>query len=80
LLMDDKVKIRKKIIKRLEEMPKSRLGKVFEYIESLENKAKHKKDILSFAGSWKNIDPALFEELTSGVQERRTRTSRRRVL
>jgi hypothetical protein len=78
--MDDKVKIRKKIIKRLEGMPKSKLGKVFEYIESLEEKANRKKDILAFAGAWKDIDPELLEELTSKLQDRRAKTNVRRVL
>jgi hypothetical protein len=78
--MGDKFKIKKKIIKQLDQLPKSKLGKVFKYIESLEGKEKSKKDILAFAGSWKNIDPELFEEFTTRLQDRRTKTNGRRIL
>jgi hypothetical protein len=71
--MNDKVKIKEEIIKRLEEMPKSKLDKVFRYIESFEEAAKKKNDILSFAGSWKDIAPELLEELTCRLQGRRTK-------
>lgn len=79
--MDNNLKIKNKIIKRLNEIPESKLDSVFHYIDSLGEKEKKKNEILSFAGSWVDIDPELFDTLTGKLfKERRNKNSGRRII
>lgn len=77
--MDDKVKIKNKIIKRLDEISESKLDKVFNYIETLGGREKNTNEILSFAGTWNDIDSELFSEFTEKLLDRRTKNSGRRI-
>ncbi len=66
-----KDKLKDKIINRISSMSRERLKNIDEYIDQLEEKNKKKQEILSFAGSWKDIDKEVFNDLTDRLQENR---------
>jgi parvulin-like peptidyl-prolyl isomerase len=70
--------IRKKIIRRVEKASDSELDRISNYIDNLKEKEKRKKELLAYAGQWKDLPKELFEELTTNLHNRRN--SRRNVL
>lgn len=50
----------------MENIPDTQLEQLLAYVEKIENLTDKKKSILSFAGSWKDIDQDLFEEFING--------------
>lgn len=62
-------KLKIEIIQRLELFPISKLRKVLSYIRNLDSDVeKNRKDrILSYAGSWKNLDIDVFNDLTQNL-------------
>jgi hypothetical protein len=70
--------IRKKIIKRVEKASDAELDRISNYIDSLNEKEKRKKELLAYAGQWKDLPKELFEDLTINLHKRRG--SRRNIL
>jgi sulfur transfer protein SufE len=70
--------MRKKIIKKVEKATDSELDRISNYIENLKDKEKRKKELLSYAGQWKDMPKKFFEDLTTNLTTRRK--SRRNVL
>jgi parvulin-like peptidyl-prolyl isomerase len=70
--------IPKKIIRRVEKASDSELDRISNYIDNLKEKEKRKKELLAYAGQWKDLPKELFEELTTNLHNRRN--SRRNVL
>jgi parvulin-like peptidyl-prolyl isomerase len=70
--------IREKIIKRVEKASDAELDRISNYIDNLKEKEKRKKELLAYAGQWKDLPKELFEELTTKLHKRRN--SRRNVL
>jgi chromosome segregation and condensation protein ScpB len=70
--------IRKKIIRRVEKASDSELDRISNYIDNLKEKEKRKKELLAYAGQWKDLPKELFEEFTTNLHKRRN--SRRNVL
>jgi hypothetical protein len=70
--------VRKKIIKRVEKASDAELDRIGNYIDSLNEKEKRKKELLTYAGQWKDLPKELFEGLTTNLHKRRG--SRRNVL
>ena len=71
--------IKKKIISRLENFPANKLEDVWNFIDHLEEENANKKTLLSFAGTWKDIDDTLFEDLTTNLISRRKSGSAKRI-
>ena len=69
--MKNEKKIKSRIIQRLDKISRNKLKDVLQFIERLENNGSSKKDILSFAGSWKDLDDATFNDLTRNLHKRR---------
>ena len=55
---------------RIENLSEERLKDVFNYLEFLE-KETASSDVLSFAGSWSDMDSDTFDGLTVDLKERR---------
>ncbi len=70
--------IRKKIIKKVEKANDSELDRISNYIDNLQAKEKRKKELLAFAGQWKDLPKDIFADLTINLPKRRA--SRRNVL
>lgn len=75
--MTEDSKIRQRIVKQLEKLSGDKLRDILEYLKSLESGSVNKKKILSYAGSWSEIDEDIFSELTNDLIKRRKRSSRR---
>jgi hypothetical protein len=72
------IDIKAKIIKSLQNFSNDKLEDVWNYIDHLEEENSNKKKLLSFAGTWKDIDDSLFEDLTVNlINRRRTGSSKR---
>ena len=68
--------IRKKILKKIENLSEERLNIVWELLKDLEDSNKNKAVTLSLAGAWKDFDEDFFEDLTTGLQARRSSNKR----
>ena len=65
--------IKHKIIKHLDKVPDELLKEVYAYLMSLEKSENKKERILSYAGSWSDMDDETFDFLVKSVRERRKR-------
>jgi len=67
--------IRKKLIQeilnKIDTIPEKKLKELLEYINKIEDTADLKKGILSFGGSWEELDQDLFDDLTINLQVNR---------
>ncbi|MBA7546415.1 hypothetical protein ES705_38805 [subsurface metagenome] len=70
--------IRKRIWKRIERMSSDKLNDILKYLESLDTNMKNKKQILSYAGTWNDLDSETFSEFTDNLIDRRISSSRRK--
>jgi len=75
--MISKGKIRRRLIKKIENLADDKLGSVEKYINSLESEIKNKTEILSSAGIFKDLDSKTFDELTVNLHNTRLRGTSR---
>ncbi|WP_194975702.1 hypothetical protein [Aquiflexum lacus] len=68
---------RKRLAKKIQEVSTDKLVEIERFVLSLEASLDKSKEILSFAGSWKNIDDELFFDLTENLPLRREKNKRR---
>ena len=61
----------------IKRVPSNKLTDLLDYITKLEKSIEKQSKILSFAGSWKNIDDSAFDELTKDLITNRSRNLRR---
>jgi hypothetical protein len=73
--MSDAEKTIQTIIQKLRRLPSSELEKVGRFMESLDPKVNDKQKILAYVGAWKDIDPAIFGDLTDRLTQRREQAS-----
>ena len=69
--MTARSKIIKEIVDKMDNIPNNQLEKVLSYVEKIENLSIKKQKILSYAGSWKDIDDDLFSDLTENLHRNR---------
>ena len=69
--MTVRAKMIKEIVSRIDDLSDDQLEKVLSYVEGIEKLNENQRSMLSFAGSWKDIDEELFAELTDQLHERR---------
>lgn len=69
--------IRQQILRKIRRIPSNKLKDLNEYISKLEQTTEKSSKILSYAGSWKNIDESAFDELTGNLIINRSKNSRR---
>jgi len=58
-------------------VPPDKLSDLLEYITTLEKSMEKQSKVLSYAGSWNNIDDSAFDELTTELISNRSRSTRR---
>jgi hypothetical protein len=75
--MITETKIRDKILKRIKRIPVEQLTEVEKYLKMLESQNTKKKKILSYAGSWKDLDDEVFRQFTNELITRRQENKRR---
>lgn len=69
--------IRQQIFRKIRRIPASKLNDLNDYLSLLEQATDKSSKILSFAGSWNNIDETTFDELTSQLISNRSKNTRR---
>jgi len=69
--------IRQQIFRKIRRIPASKLNDLNDYLSLLEQTTDKSSKILSFAGSWNNIDETAFDELTSQLISNRSKNARR---
>lgn len=69
--------IRQQILHKIRRIPSNKLNDLNEYLSKLEQTTDKTSKILSYAGSWKNIDKSSFDEFTEDLILNRNKNSRR---
>jgi hypothetical protein len=69
--------IRQQILRKIRRIPANKLNDLNEYLSKLEQTTEKKSKIISYAGSWNNIDESAFNELTDNLIINRNKNSRR---
>ena len=69
--------IRQQILRKIRRIPSNKLNDLNEYLSKLEQTTEKTSKILSYAGSWNNIDESVFNELTNNLILNRNKNSRR---
>jgi hypothetical protein len=65
--------IRKRLIHRIQQIPENKLPEIEHFLEKMDNVPDRNHSIISFAGSWKDIDEGVLDEFTVGLISRRER-------
>ena len=71
--MKDDSQIRQQIFRKIRRIPSDKLNDLNDYLNKLEQSTKNSSRILSFAGSWINIDESAFDELTNSLISNRSK-------
>jgi hypothetical protein len=69
--------IRQQILRKIRRIPSNKLNDLNEYLSKLEQTTEKTSKILSYAGSWSNIDESAFDELTDNLIVNRSKNTRR---
>jgi len=69
--------IRQLILRKIRRIPSNKLNDLNDYLSKLEETTEKTSKILSYAGSWSNIDESAFNELTDNLIINRNKNSRR---
>ena len=69
--MTARSKIIKEIVDKMDNIPNNQLEEVLSYVDKIESSIRKKQKILSYAGSWKDIDDDLFSDLTENLHQNR---------
>jgi len=64
-------KILQQIIQKIDKLPDDKLSELLAYIGEMEELNESQQFFLSFAGSWKDIDEEVFDDLTINLGDRR---------
>ena len=68
---------RNQILRRISKIPKDKLKELDDCVSRLEQEIGKKSANLSFAGAWKDIDDAAFDDLTTDLISNRQKNRRR---
>ncbi len=69
--------IRQLILRKIRRIPSNKLNDLNEYLSKLEQTPEKTTKILSYAGSWSNVDESALNELTDNLILNRSKNSRR---
>jgi hypothetical protein len=70
-------KIRNQILSRIKNIPGEHLSRIDKYLKKLESGNTRKKRILSYAGTWKDMDDDVLHQFTDELISRRKKNTRR---
>lgn len=68
---------RNQILRRISRLPKEKLNELDDFISKLEEGIKSKSKVLSYAGSWQDIDESVFNDFTDNLINNREINKRR---
>ncbi|MEI7824985.1 MAG: hypothetical protein WCI01_06775 [Chlorobiaceae bacterium] len=69
--------IRTQIVRKINRIPVDKLKELDDFVSGLEEGVVRNSKTLSFAGVWRDIDDAVFNELTNNLISNRQRNRRR---
>lgn len=69
--------IRNKILRKIRRIPSDKLKDLDDFISKLGEKSEDKSKVLSYAGSWRDIDDSTFQDFTDNLIRNRQRNKRR---
>lgn len=69
---------RNQLLRRISKIPKDKLDELEEFIANLEKVTAKKRNVLSFAGAWKDIDNSILDDFTENLIDNR-RKNRPRI-
>jgi hypothetical protein len=64
-------RIRNQIKDKIEQLPSEKLADVLDFLASIDDPEKHIKGILSFAGSWQDLEQEVVNDLTIDLHKNR---------
>lgn len=68
---------RQQILRKIYRIPSEKLKELDDFVSKLVQSINKKTKIMSFAGSWQNIDDSVFNDLTKNLISNRQKTKRR---
>jgi hypothetical protein len=75
--MIKETELRNRLSKKIKQIPSDKLELLENFILKLENPALHKEEILSFSGSWNDLDKDTVIDFTERLISRRENSKRR---
>ncbi|MCH6201479.1 hypothetical protein MMU07_18000 [Aquiflexum sp. LQ15W] len=75
--MIKETELRNRLSKKIKQIPSDKLELLENFILKLENPTLHKEDILSFSGSWNDLDKDIANDFTERLIARRENSKRR---
>ncbi|MBK8703774.1 MAG: hypothetical protein IPN33_09175 [Saprospiraceae bacterium] len=69
-------RIRNQIKDKIEQLPSEKLADVLDFLASIDDQEKHIREILSFAGSWQDLDQEVVNDLTIDLHKNRMVSNR----
>lgn len=75
--LDTNIQIRNQILRKIYRIPSNKLKELDEYISKLDEDTPSTAKILTFAGSWENLDKSILDELTESLVENRKKNRNR---
>lgn len=71
--------LRKKIISRIKDIPENKLKEIDQLLDAFLQENKKKIKLLSFAGSWRDMDEKEFTSIMKEIEKRRSESGRDRT-
>ena len=68
---------RQQILRKIYRVPPDKLDEIDKFLSNIDKNTPQKSKNLSYAGSWKNIDKSVFDDLTKNLINNRERNRRR---
>lgn len=73
LTMDIKNKLRNSLIRKIQQLSMDKLTEISNLLSKIENQFKSKDKTLKLAGSWKDLDKDVFNDLTEKLHDNRAK-------
>lgn len=77
MAMIKETELRNRLSKKIKQIPSDKLELLENFILKLENPALHKEEILSFSGSWNDLDKDTVNDFTERLISKRENSKRR---
>jgi len=71
--MDIKNKLRNNLIRKIQRLSMDKLTEISDLLSKIENQFKSKDKTLKLAGSWKDLDKDVFNDLTEKLHDNRAK-------
>ncbi|MDF1549816.1 MAG: hypothetical protein P1P88_18460 [Bacteroidales bacterium] len=75
--LDTNIQIRNQLLRKIYRIPSNKLKELDEFISKLDEDTPSTAKILTFAGSWENLDKSILDELTESLVENRKKNRNR---